>query len=232
MEIVERKNKIVIDDLDSMTVDSINKTQSKHGSILPNTVRCIISGPSNCGKTSVAFNMLTNPNGLCFGNLYIYSKSLNQPKYQLLEKILSNVPDVNYFKFNSDESIIEPSEANPYSIFLFDDIACENHDKIRSYFSMGRHNNIDCIYIAQTYSKIPKQLIRDNVNLLIIFKQDETNLKHIYKEHVGTDMSFETFKHLCRQAWTDKYGFLVITKDEKLNNGRYQIKFDKMIIIQ
>lgn len=29
------------------------------------------------------------------------------------------------------------------------------------------------IYIVQTYSKIPKQLIQDNVNILVIFKKHE-----------------------------------------------------------
>ena len=97
---------------------------------------------------------------------------------------------------------------------------------------MGRHNNIDSIYIGQTYSKIPKQLIRDNVNFLILFKQDETNLKHIYNDHVGSDMTFEKFKQVCGKAWKEKYGFLVIDKDQDLNNGRYRIKFDQFIILQ
>ncbi|KAF0748530.1 tigger transposable element-derived protein 4-like [Aphis craccivora] len=30
-------------------------------------------------------------------------------------------------------------------------------------------------YLAQTYSKIPKQLVKDNSSFLIILKQDDTN---------------------------------------------------------
>uniref|UniRef100_UPI001C8F977A hypothetical protein n=1 Tax=Klebsiella pneumoniae TaxID=573 RepID=UPI001C8F977A len=98
----------------------------------------------------------------------------------LLEKVLSEVPEVSFFKFDAKDDIMPPSEAKPYSIFIFDDVSCENQCIIKTFFSLGRHNHIDSIYIGQTYSKIPKQLIRDNVNFLIVFKQDDMNLKHIY----------------------------------------------------
>lgn len=231
MDIIQQKEELVISNLDHLTVDNTVGKMGKHGTLLPDTVRCIISGPSNVGKTNVAFNLLTNPNGLHFNNVYVFSKSLNQPKYQLLEKILTNIPEVKFYKYDANDEIMEPSQANPYSIFLFDDVSGENHDKIRMYFAMGRHNHIDSIYIGQTYSKVPKQLIRDNVNLLVIFKQDETNLKHIYNEHVGVDMSYDKFKLVCRKAWKEKFSFLVINKDDEANNGRYRIKFDKFILI-
>ncbi|WP_221935866.1 hypothetical protein, partial [Klebsiella pneumoniae] len=89
--------------------------------------------------------------------------SLNQPKYQLLERVLSDVPEVSFYKFNANDDIMPPNKAKPYSVFIFDDVSCENQDTIKTYFAMCRHNHIDSIYIGQTYSKIPKQLIRDNV---------------------------------------------------------------------
>jgi len=77
---------------------------------------------------------------------------------------------------------------------------------------MERHADVlDCFYFYQTYAKIPKHLIRDNANLLIMFKQ-VTNLKRVYNDHVNTDMSYEDFCDLCRKCW-QKYGFLVIDKN-------------------
>jgi hypothetical protein len=149
----------------------------------------------------------------------------------LLERIIQDVDEISYFKFNSSDSVIPPEKAKPYSVFIFDDISSENHKVISDYFAMGRHKNIDSIYIGQTYSKIPKQLIRDNVNLIIIFKQDELNLKHVYNDHVGCDMLFAKFKDLCCQAWSEKYGFLVISKDQPLQDGRYRIGFDQYILL-
>jgi len=231
MKVIQQNERFDVKNIDNLTVENERAGDGKHGHLLPNTIRCIISGPSNCGKTNVLFNLITQPNGLKFNNVYIFSKSLFQPKYQLLEKIITDVDEVNLFKFDSSDSVIPPDHALPYSIFVFDDVSTENQEVIRSYFSMGRHKNIDSIYIGQTYSKVPKQLIRDNVNLLVIFKQDDTNLKHIYREHVGCDMTYDQMREICAQAWKDKYGFLVISKENDKNNGRYRIKFDKFIHI-
>lgn len=233
IKVIAQGDKFKLYNCDNLTVDAINKDNSKHGSLFSNSIRCIISGSSGCGKTNVLLNLLTNINGLKFLNVYIFSKSLNQAKYKLLEKILSDVPQIQLFKFDVNDEILEPNQALEFSVFIFDDVAMENQNKIRQYFSMGRHHNLDILYLGQSFSKIPKQLIRDNANLLVLFKQDDTNLKHIYSEHVGNDMSFEEFKNLCYdKAWTKKYDFLVIDKERSLNEGRYRIGFDKFIIFQ
>ena len=58
------------------------------------------------------------------------------------------------------------------------------------------------------------------------------NLKHIYNDHVNTDMTFDKFKELCLYCWNcDKYGFVIIDKDSELNNGRYRKGFDCFINI-
>lgn len=214
-----------------ITNRSFNETQHehRHGRLLPNTIRCIIAGPSNCGKTNVIISLLEHPNGLRFENVYVYSKSLYQPKYQYLEQLLLPLRGIGYYAFKDSESIIPASDANPNSIFIFDDVACDKQDVMREYFSMGRHKAVDCFYLCQTYSHIPKQLIRDNANLMVLFKQDEMNLKHVYADHVNTDMSFEKFKQLCTTCWNNKYGFLVIDKDSELNGGRYRKGFDHYI---
>lgn len=232
LQIIDHKDRFEVKNIDSLTTNTSDTIKiSKNGTLLPNSVRCIISGPSNSGKTNVVFNLLTHPNGLYFNNVYIFSKSLYQPKYQLLEKILSDVSEVQYFKFDQHDMIMEPSHAEPYSVFIFDDVSTENQNKMRSYFTMGRHNNIDSIYIGQTYSKIPKQLLRDNVNVVVVFKQDDVNLKHIYNDHIGVDMLFNCFKELCCKAWKDRFGFIVISKEDPVDNGRYRIGFDKFVLI-
>lgn len=224
MRFVKQKNHLQVMNLDENDVG--NKSYRRHGLLLPNTVRCIISGPSNCGKTNVVLSLLFDKNGLRFENVYVYSKSLYQPKYQLLESVLKTLPKIKYLPYKESDAIVDPSKAQPNSVFIFDDVACDKQDKIRSYFCMGRHRLVDCFYLCQTYTRIPKHLIRDNANLLIAFKMDDTNLRHLYEDHVGTDMKFEKFKSMCSHCWRDKYGFLVIDKDSDINNGRYRKGFD------
>lgn len=225
MRKIKQKIKINIDNFDIHDC-SVRK---RHGELLPNTIRAIICGPSNSGKTNVMLSLLTDENGLKFRNVYVYSKSLDQEKYKFLQEVLRRVGDINFYSYSDNETVLDPQAAQSDSVFIFDDVACEKQDKIRNYFCMGRHNAIDSFYLCQTYSKIPKQLVRDNANMLVLFKQDETNLKHIYDDHVNTDMSFDVFKNICSECWKDRYGFLVIVKDDDITKGRYRSKFDTYI---
>lgn len=229
MRIVKQKNQLSIDNLDDVV--SSSKQFNQHGDLLPPKIRAIICGPSACGKTNLMITLLTHKNGLRFENVYIFSKSLYQPKYKFLEEALNKVPMINYYPFSENDDIINPTNAKEYSIFIFDDVACDKQDNIKQYFSMGRHKKVDAFYLCQTYTRIPKHLIRDNANVIIAFKQDDMNLRHIYDDHVTTDMAFNHFKDICQECWKDKFGFLVIAKDLELNRGRYRKGFDNYILL-
>lgn len=98
---------------------------------------------------------------------------------------------------------------------------------------MGRHRDVDCFYLCQSYTHIPKHLIRENANLIVSFKQDELNLKHIFNDHsISLDMTFDKFKDICNQCWDKKHNFVVIDKESDLNKGRYRKGFDQFIHIK
>lgn len=225
MRLIKQPLSLEVSNLDFET----NSVIIKHSPLLPNTIRCIICGPSNCGKTNVMVTLLLHENGLKFRNIYLYSKTTFQPKYKFLKEVLSRFPEITFCEFNNNEDVISPNDALPNSIIIFDDVACENQKQIRNYFSMGRHKQIDCFYLTQTYSKVPKQLLRDNANLLIVFKQDDINLKHIYDEHVNADVTWNQFKELCSKVWRKENSFLIINKDCPLTNGRYRQSFDTFV---
>lgn len=218
-------------DLKSKKDDDNCCVSYRHSDLLPNSIRCLVCGPSGCGKTNVLLTLLLEPKGLKFENIYLYSKSLNQPKYVFLNKVFSHVPEVNFLTFSDKNEVTSPEDTQYNSIMIFDDVSMEDQEPIRMHFSMGRHRGLDCFYLCQTYSKIPKQLVRDNANFIVLFKQDEMNVKHAYDDHVNTDMSWETFLNMCRLCWQDKYGFIVISKDDEINKGRYRRGFDDFIII-
>lgn len=214
----------------NVSLESPTNTVSKHGALLPQTVRGIICGASNCGKTNLMFSLLTDPNGLKYENVYVFSKSLQQPKYEMLGEIYKSIPEIGYYTFDSSDSVPDPSEARKNSVMIFDDVACDKQEQMKAYFSMGRHKGVDTVYLIQTYTRLPKHLLRDNANLIILFKQDELNLKHVYNDHVNTDMSFETFKDLCSTCWNKgRYNFVVINKDCELNKGRYRCGLDTYV---
>jgi len=176
-------------------------------------------------------SLIESPNGLNFQNIYIYSKSLYQPKYQYLMKLIKPIKGIHMFTFSDKEKVVSPERARPHSIMIFDDVICDKQTAIRDYFCMGRHKHIDSFYLCQTYTKIPKHLIRDNANLIIIFKQDEMNIKHIYNDHVIGDMTFKQFIKICEECWKQKYEFVLISKDNDIDTGRYRKGFDSFIYL-
>lgn len=158
---------------------------------------------------------------------------MDQPKYKYLERIIKSIPGMGFFTFTSNDQVISTSKIKQNSIIIFDDIQTDKQDNIKDYFCMGRHRGVDCFYLAQTFTRIPKHLLRDNANFLILFKQDEMNLKHIYNDYsVGCDMKFEQFQDLCNKCWAEKYGFVVIDLSSEVNKGRYRKGFDQFVILK
>lgn len=203
---------------------------SMRDGLLPLPIRCLIIGTSGCGKTTLLYNLITEPWGIPFENFYVFSKSLEQKVYKGLRKAYEKLTDkigkeIAHFYSSCDE-LIGLDECQPNSLIVFDDCVNEQQQQIiKDYYVRGRHKNISCIYLTQSYTKVDKQLIRNNVNFLCIFKQSNAYIKTIYDEYVGSDFTFERFKEICGECWKDTFGFLTIDATLKKESGRYGKNF-------
>ena len=61
-----------------------NIIRFNHNPIIPDSFRMLIVGPSNCGKTVLLLKMLLTPEYLDYENLIIFSKTIDQPKFNPL----------------------------------------------------------------------------------------------------------------------------------------------------
>jgi len=205
-----------------------------HHWLLPSSIRCIICGPSGCGKTNLMMNLILQNGYLNYDRLLVYSKSLLQPKYQFLQEWASHInKSANKQIVSMMGSDVEPVEnLNPKerTIMVFDDVMLEKQTPIEKYYSQGRHCGADCFYLCQSYFRIPKQAIRDNANLIIIFNQDTKNLRAIHDTFVGGDMDFNEFRKYFAHCMSTKYGFAVIDLTREPNNGKYRSQFNKCYV--
>ncbi|KAL9966048.1 hypothetical protein ACROYT_G024059 [Oculina patagonica] len=130
--------------------------------------------------------------------------------------------DIKVEYFEEAEDVPDPRDLSKddKNLLIFDDLILSKQNKIEDYYTRGRHSNVDCIYLSQNYFKLPRQTIRENANLFILFPQDLKNINHIYNDHVSEDMEKEEFRSLCRSAWRGSHTFLTIDLSSPPESGR------------
>ena len=154
---------------------------------------------------------------------------------KIIQKIgssLENNDRIIVDSYTDSNNIPDPSELNKNhkNLIVFDDIMLEKQNKCEAYYTRGRHNNVDCFYIAQNYFKLPRQTIRENSNLFILFPQDDTTLGHFYRDHCS-DINKKDFKHLCYETWNEPYSFVTIDLTSNKLNGKYRKNLNDFYIV-
>lgn len=227
-----------------------------HG--LPNSMRLLIIGPSNCGKSFLLLRLLLEGN-FDYTNLYLYTPSLHQIEYQILVESLKHGLDKGQIMaiFQNQEEIENPIELireigerlkeksdikvvaydndtdlpetksfdkKKKNLLVLDDCAYDKQSNIHSYFIRGRHNNINCVYLSQSYFQLPKRSIRDNSNCFIFFKLTPRDVINVWNDEASIDFpNIEDFKKVCNEAWKDKHGYLFIDTTETEICKRYKM---------
>ena len=178
-----------------------------------NNNRTLIVGPSFCGKTHLSLNKLQLIR--LYDNekqIHIITRSPNQYQDFELEDIV--------IEEHLEDKIIQDFQN---CCVVFDDMLDTSQKLIDPFFTRGRHNDLDVYYLSQSYFDLPKRTIRNNSNIIILFQQTLKDVQHIYTDIAGFDMSYDEFKHLCKEAWRDKYNYLIINRLEDKNGSKYMI---------
>ena len=191
-------------------VNSVNNTndikkKTEVVASVNNNNRTLIIGFSICGKTY----------------------PMNHILFQKQEPIFINTNSIsqqpNIKAQTSDE--IEPLEFYENDIVVFDDMLLSKQESlIDLFFTRGRHNNIDSYYISQSYFHLPKNTIRNNSNINILFKQTLRDNILLFHDIAGLDMNLEEWKQLFRKSSENDYDYLQIDRFAKIGNGRYTIR--------
>ena len=141
---------------------------------LPENFRCIISGPSECGKTFLLKKLILS--SIYFDKLYIIGPTGDQ--YKGLERINPKA-DIEFVKDIKDLPSPDKLPKDLKKLMIFDDVRAKE-SAINEYFCRGRHNNCNMIYLNQNLFTIDRQSVRENCNLFILFEQIGRVLISIY----------------------------------------------------
>ena len=135
--------------------------------------------------------------------------------------------------YQSAEDVPDPRElsSEKKNLVVFDDLLLEKQNTCESYYVRERHINVDCFHLAQNYFKLLRQTVRENANFICLFPQDLKNLNHIFNDHVGSDMTKEEFRQLCKTAWLKQYGFVIIDLSSKKHDGKYRCGLKEFYIL-
>ena len=99
----------------------------------------------------------------------------------------------------SDPSALHPMQKN---LLLLDDCFLGKQNKAEAYYTRGRHNNCDTIYIAMNYFRLTRHTVRESLKFIILFPQNVKNLTHIHVYHCAGDTSLSEFKQFCHGVWS------------------------------
>ena len=149
-----------------------------------------------------------------------------------MAKEIRDKSDVECNFYQSTEDVPDPIELSPEkkNLMVFDDLLLEKQNTCASHYVRGRHNNVNCFYLAQNYFKLRRQIIRENANFICLFPQDLKNLNHIFDDHVGSNMTKEEFRQLCKTAWVKHHGFVIIDLSSKNTTANIENRLDEFYI--
>ena len=83
--------------------------------------------------------------------------------------------------YDDCENIPDPSPLDPTqkNLLLLDDCFLGKQNKAEAYYTRGRHNNCDTIYIAQNYFRLRLRLQFGRIQTLLSFSHKTRSISHI-----------------------------------------------------
>ena len=163
-------------------------------------VRCIISGRSASGKSTLLFKILFNIIN-DFDKIFIYSPTIHQPVYQTIIKCFESFLPLNVIK-NVLELKISLEELQP----LIEEII-NDEDFESSQIECESYDNIDELKNAQEYEP-------DKHNVIIL---DDLNKEQLNDKRV--QMLFKRGRHNNLSVFVITHGFYELPKDTIRENS-------------
>ena len=180
--------------------------------LLPQNIRGLIVGKSNCGKTTLLLNLLLQPDWLDYNHLYVFGKSLHQQEYQILKKGFKDGLSKNQVSnlFHNQEVLVR--------VNLSPQEAIDTYGGVRS-SSVKAEFYDDCASIPD-----PADLNVNEKNLLILDDcflgpQNKADAYYTRGRHYNCDTFYisQNYFRLPRQTIRENTNFIVLFSQDAKN---------------
>ena len=129
---------------------------------------------------------------LCYDEIFLYAKNIDQEKYQILiNEMNKKNKGAGYDIMTVSNDKIIPIKDLGYEdnqkLVIFDEYVCEkNQRQIVNYFIQGRHKNCSVIYLSQSFYKTPRD-IRLNCSHYCIYDFPSSRERNMISSELGVD---------------------------------------------
>jgi hypothetical protein len=157
--------------------------------------RMIISGASSQHKTNTLLNLISRMDQT-FDRIVVCCKSRNEPLYDILERM---IPETEFHEDDVPPLPDDQSHPDVGSLIVFDDLvnSKEHQPAIADYYIRARKFGWSCVYITQSFFRIPIT-IRQQASHLAITQANPRDFNRIIKEFC-LDMDLDDIvKHFSR----------------------------------
>ena len=181
---------------------------------------CIITGPTNCGKTKYIIDQLRGPFRKVFECIVLICPTYAKNKtyhnfahgdkhFYVLSPDASNIDEINELLTDCQTLF-----SGTNTLIILDDCAVSNDLKKRSNkfidlaFS-GRHHGLSVWVLTQQLTSIAKPF-RENVACVVSFHNpSQKGMKMLFEDY-GGDLDSETIKKFVKLLKTEKYSRLCL----------------------
>ena len=153
-------------------------------------------------------------------------KTLEKLSNKRLIHITTRSPN-QYPKFTTSFDI-KPINENKGSVVIFDDmLGARTSSQKDEFFTRGRYENLDVYYLNQSYFGLPTQSIRNNSDIIILFKQTLLDVQSIYYDIGAYDTLYSDFREMFWKVWSEKINFLCSDMTSNKKEGKYRIFIER-----
>lgn len=195
----------------SYTWKSTDKKRT-NSPLLPSSIRGLIVGKSNSGKTTLLLNLLLQPDWLDYDHLYVFGKSLHQQEYKILQKgFTSGLSKTQISNVFENQSSISMDPLELIERYVHDGGVVANTIKANFY--------VDCSSIPD-----PAELNDREKNLLILDdclleKQSKAESYYTRGRHNNCDTFYisQNYFRLPRQTIRENTNFIMLFPQDAKN---------------